>query len=466
MTRKNFRRSATALAVVMTIASLGVIAAPPESANRTAGTISDTYKALNLFGDVFEQTRANYVEPVEDKKLIEYALNGMLSSLDPHSNYMTDEETKAMSVQNKGEFGGLGIEVTMENNVVKVVSPIDDTPAARAGIQAGDLIVEIDGKQVMGMTISDAVEKMRGKAGTEIILTIVREGSKEPLKVKLIRDIIQIQSVKWHVEKDHIGYIRITTFNAQTFPGLKKAFEDIKKKTDGKVTGYVLDLRNNPGGLLDQAISVSDAFLEKGEIVSTRGRNSEDTRRDYATTGDLSGGAPVVTLINGGSASASEIVAGALQDHKRSITMGTQSFGKGSVQTLFDVPGGGSIKLTTARYYTPSGRSIQAKGITPDIVVERAKVVAETSAFGEIHEADLKGALANPDKKDEDAKPTLLPEDGKKDDKTSGKDAAKDKKDDDYQLLRAVDLLEGISLYKNAGISAAVPAPADTRKKE
>ncbi|MCK5556184.1 MAG: S41 family peptidase, partial [Alphaproteobacteria bacterium] len=352
-----------------------------------ASSISDTYKALNLFGDVFEQTRANYVEPVKDKKLIEYALNGMLSNLDPHSGFMNEKEAKSMSIQNKGEFGGLGIEVTMENGVVKVVSPIDDTPAARAGIQSGDLIVEIDGKQVIGMTLSEAVEKMRGKVGAEILLTIVRKGDRSPIKYKIVRAIIQIRSVKSRVENGNIGYIRITTFNAQTAPGLRKAFKDIKKEAGDKLVGYVLDLRNNPGGLLDQGIIVSDAFLDKGEIVSTRGRNPDDTRRDNATPGDMANDLPIVVLINGGSASASEIVAGALQDHKRAIIMGTQSFGKGSVQTLFNVPGGGMIRLTTARYYTPSGRSIQGKGITPDITVERAKVVEEKNMFSEIHES-------------------------------------------------------------------------------
>jgi carboxyl-terminal processing protease len=476
MTSKRILKTATALGIVLALSSVTVMTAQGEG--RTAGhsAVSETYKALDLFGDVFEQVRANYVEPVEDKKLIEYALNGMLSSLDPHSAYMNQEETKSMSVQNSGEFGGLGIEVTMENGVVKVVSPIDDTPASRAGVQSGDMIVEIDGKQVMGLTLADAVEKMRGKVGTEILLTIVRKGEKAPLKIKLIRDVIQIQSVKYHVENGNIGYIRITTFNAQTTPGLRKAFDEIKKQAGGKIAGYVLDLRNNPGGLLDEAISVSDAFLDKGEIVSTRGRNADDTRRDNATPGDWADGLPVVVLVNGGSASASEIVSGALQDHKRAIVLGTQSFGKGSVQTLFNVPGGGSIRLTTARYYTPSGKSIQAKGITPDIVVEPAKIVSakDENMLEEVHEKDLKGALANPD-----GDPTLLPEDkDKKDDKAPKKDDKKpsdgkkdDKKDDkkagdDYQLLRAIDVLEGISLYKGATSGAtAAPTPAPEGKK-
>jgi carboxyl-terminal processing protease len=463
---KTLVKASTAIAIVLAFTSLSAPAAQ-DDADRTANrpTISDSYKALTLFGDVFEQVRANYVDKVEDRKLMEYALNGMLTSLDPHSNYMTEEETKAMSITNRGEFGGLGIEVTMENGVVKVVTPIDDTPASKAGVQAGDLIVEIDGQQVMGMSLNDAVEKMRGKVGTEINLTIVREGAKEPLKFKLTRAVIQIQSTKSRVENGNVGYIRITQFNAQSFAGLKKAIDDIEKEAGPKLIGYVLDLRNNPGGLLEQAIAISDAFLDKGEIVSTRGRNADDTRRDNATPGDLAKGKPIVVLINGGSASASEIVAGALQDHKRAVLMGTRSFGKGSVQTLFDVPGGGSIKLTTARYFTPSGRSIQAKGIEPDIKVERAKVVAEKEPYMEIHEADLKGALKNPNAPGEDKveEPTLAPEkpdgeDIKPDDKNAkaGKDK-KDEKKDDYQLARAIDLLQGISIYRGD-----TPSPAST----
>jgi carboxyl-terminal processing protease len=432
-------RFKSTLLVAVSLLALGTAAVAAEK--RTAGPTSDTYKSLDLFGDVFEQVRANYVEEVPDKKLIEYALNGMLSNLDPHSTYLNDEETRNMSAQTKGEFGGLGIEVTMENNAVKVVSPIDDTPAQRAGVQSGDLIVEIDSKPVMGMTLNEAVDKMRGKPGSEILLTIVRKGAKEPLKVRLVRAIIQVQSVKFRVESGNIGYIRISSFSAQTSPGLKKAFESIRKDTNGKLAGYVLDLRNDPGGLLDEAVAVSDAFLEKGEIVSTRGRHAEDTRRDNSTPGDEANGLPIVVLINGGSASASEIVAGALQDHRRAIVLGTQSFGKGSVQTLFNVPGGGSMRLTTARYYTPSGKSIQGKGITPDIIVEQAKVVTTKDENGiEVHEKDLKGALKNTDEA-EDETPTLLPGTDKKAD--AKKDAA-----EDYQLVRAVDLLQGISLYK------------------
>jgi len=462
-TRKKLTAAASALALTVFLASSYTVMAGSGGTPRTAGKSvpASTYRALDLFGDVFERVRADYVDPVEDRKLLEYALNGMLSNLDPHSSYMSEEEAKAMSVQNRGEFGGLGIEVTMENGVVKVVSPIDDTPAARAGVQSGDLIVEIDGQQVMGMSLNEAVDKMRGRVGTNIMLTIVRAGATEPLRLTLTRDIIQIKSVRSRIEAGNVGYIRMSAFNGQTFTGLQKAFEDIEKEAGNKLIGYVLDLRNNPGGLLDQAIAVSDAFLDKGEIVSTRGRKAEDTRRDNATPGDLARGLPVVVIINGGSASASEIVAGALQDHKRAIVMGTQSFGKGSVQTLLDVPGGGSIKLTTARYYTPSGNSIQGTGITPDIVVERAKIVEEKSAFGEVHEADLKGSLKNPKGQEKVNDPTLQPEnkkpeDGtaKPDDKTQpGKDgkAAEAEKTDDYQLIRAVDVLQGIALYRGTG---------------
>jgi carboxyl-terminal processing protease len=328
------------------------------------------------------------------------------------------------------------------------------------------MIVEIDGKQVMGMSLSDAIEKLRGIVGTEIILTVIRKDAKEPLKFKIIRDVIQIQSVKHRVENGNIGYIRVSAFNSQTFPGLKKAFAEIEKEAGSKLIGYVLDLRNNPGGLLDQGIAVSDAFLEKGEIVSTRGRNPEDIRRDNAGPGDMAKGLPVVVVINGGSASASEIVAGALQDHKRAVIIGTQSFGKGSVQTLFDAPGGGSIKLTTARYFTPSGKSIQGKGITPDIIVERAKVVVEKENPFEVHEADLTGSLSNPDPSDEPADPTLLP-DAKKDKNEKApelsekeKKAEEDRKSD-YQLIRAIDILQGISIY-----NGKETMPAETKKTD
>src|SRR5579872_4929916 len=334
---------------------------------------AETYKQLNLFGDVFELVRSDYVDSASDETLVEGAINGMLTSLDPHSNYLNAKNFNDMKVQTRGEFGGLGIEVSMENGLVKVVSPIDDTPAAHAGLKPGDLIIKIDGTPVQGLTLPEAVEKMRGLINTDITLTIRREG-REPFDVKLTRANIKIQSVRSHLVHGNIGYIRITSFTEQTDVGLDKAMKKLKQDANNKLIGVVLDLRNNPGGLLDQAVAVSDAFLDKGEIVSTRGRRSDDAQRYNARPGDIAQGLPVAVLINGGSASASEIVAGALQDHHRAILLGTRSFGKGSVQTIIPLAGHGAMRLTTARYYTPSGRSIQAKGIEPDIVVEAAKI--------------------------------------------------------------------------------------------
>ena len=431
-------------------ACLGLGTVQPSFAqeSRTAGTqpekskendFSDTYQQLNLFGDVFERVRAQYVDEMTDKELIETAINGMLTSLDPHSAYLNEESFTDMQVKTRGEFGGLGIEVTMENGLVKVVSPIDDTPAYEAGIQAGDYIVQIDDEAVMGLSLSEAVEKMRGKVGTDIDLVIRREGVADPIDITITRDVIRIRSVRHHIEKDSIGYVRITTFNQNTEEALKDAIDEMKTELGNKLTGFVLDLRNNPGGLLDQAIAVSDAFLDKGEIVSTRGRNEEDTKRDNASSGDIADGLPIVVLINGGSASASEIVAGALQDHKRAIILGTQSFGKGSVQTVIPLPGHGAMRLTTARYYTPSGRSIQAKGIEPDIIVEPAKI--ETLAVRRFSESDLRGALDN-----ENADAPANDNDEK------AKDKAEDDKPADYQLLRAVDLISGLSLYQGSAL--------------
>lgn len=407
---------------------------------------NDTYRQLSLFGDVFERVRAQYVESVTDKELVEKALNGMLTSLDPHSSYLTENDFDDMRVQTSGEFGGLGIEVTSEDGFVKVVSPIDDTPAAKAGIKAGDFIVGLDGESVIGLSLNEAVDKMRGKVGTKIKLTLQREGTPEPIEVEITRDIIRIQSVKHRLEQENIGYIRITTFNQNTQNALEKAIADVKKKGGDKLIGYVLDLRNNPGGLLDQAISVSDSFLDKGEIVSTRGRNEQDTQRDNATPGDLIDGKPLIVLINSGSASASEIVAGALQDHHRALLVGTQSFGKGSVQTVIPLPGHGAMRLTTARYYTPSGRSIQAKGIEPDIKVEQA-TIKEIDSSGYIREGDLRRALDNDTgenikiiKKSDTPSPT-----GEDDEN----DKANKEEPDDYQLIRAMDLLRGIVLYGN-----------------
>ena len=332
---------------------------------------SDTYRELNLFGDVFERVRADYVEKPDDSKLVESAINGMLAGLDPHSSYMDPKSFRDMQVQTRGEFGGLGIEVTMEDGLVKVVAPIDDTPAAKAGVMANDIITQLDDENVQGLTLNQAVDKMRGPVNTKIKLTIMRKGSDKPIEVSIMRDVIRVKSVRSHPEGDDVGYIRITQFNEQTTDGLKQAINDLNSQLNAdKIKGYVVDLRNNPGGLLDQAISVSDTFLDKGEIVSTRGRNAEETQRFNARPGDMTKGKPVIVLINGGSASASEIVAGALQDHKRATLVGTRSFGKGSVQTIIPLgAGNGALRLTTARYFTPSGRSIQAKGIVPDIEV-------------------------------------------------------------------------------------------------
>ena len=417
---------------------------------------NDTYKQLTLFGEVFERVRANYVDPVTDKELIEHALNGMLSNLDPHSSYMTEKDFGDMQVQTKGEFGGLGIEVTMENGFVKVVSPIDDTPAFKAGILAGDYITHIDGEAVMGLTLNDAVDKMRGKVGTSVKLKVRREGIDEALDFTLKRDVIRIKSVRHRIEQGNVGYIRVTTFNQNTVDGVEAAIADIKKQVPGeKLLGYVLDLRNNPGGLLDQAIGLSDIFLDKGEIVSTRGRSEEDTKRDNATPGDLADSKPMVVLINGGSASASEIVSGALQDHRRAILLGTKSFGKGSVQTVIPLPGNGAMRLTTARYYTPSGRSIQAKGIEPDILVEQAKIETISSAE-DIHEADLPGALKNPETGKSAPAPevkkviTEPPTEGtaEKSDEKKKVEKQEDAEKQDYQLSRAIDLIRGVSMYE------------------
>jgi carboxyl-terminal processing protease len=408
----------------------------------------------------------------------------MLSSLDPHSGYLNDEGFEDMKVQTRGSFGGLGIEVTMENGLVKVVSPIDDTPAYKAGIKAGDLITHLDGKPVLGLSLNDAVDKMRGKVGTAIEITVRREGTAEPLKFKITRDVIRIKSVRSSLY-DNVGYIRITTFNAQTDPGLKKALEDIKKEKGKDLLGIVVDLRNNPGGLLDQAIAVADDFLDQGEIVSTRGRNEEDTKRDNATPGDLAEGLPVVVLINGGSASASEIVAGALQDHRRAVLLGTKSFGKGSVQTIISMPGNTAIRLTTARYYTPSGRSIQAKGIEPDIVVPQSKLEnLENSDMG-ISEADLKGALANPQASapaDQKNMPVIKPENPSDKSKAPALDADTNKDEkkpisidhpelaDDYQLARGIDLVRGIALYRSQHVPEGAPelvkSETDTTAKD
>ena len=382
--------------------------------------------------------RSDYVEKPDDSKLIEAAINGMLTALDPHSAYINPKNFRDMQVQTRGEFGGLGIEVTMENGVVKVVSPIEDTPAAKAGLMSGDLITALDKEQIQGLTLQEAVEKMRGPVNSPITLTIVRKGVEDPFDVKVTRDVIHINPVKYNAEGDDVGYIRITTFNEQTTANLQKAIDDLKKQLGPKLKGYVIDLRNNPGGLLDQAISVSDAFLDQGAIVLTRGRNLEETQRSNARPGDLTDGKQLIVLINGGSASASEIVAGALQDHHRATILGTRSFGKGSVQTIIPLGSNGALRLTTARYYTPSGRSIQAKGIEPEVVVEEElpedlkKKADDLTTKGE---ANLRGHLKI-EGADED-------EEASQEEAGSSSYVAPEK-DKDTQLNYALDLLRGI----------------------
>ena len=395
---------------------------------------SETYRLINLFGEVLDRVRTDYVESVEERKLIEDAINGMLSALDPHSSFMGAKSFRDMQVQTRGEFGGLGIEVTMENGFVKVVSPIDETPAARAGLRPGDFVTHIDNEAVLGLTLQEAVEKMRGPVNSNIKL-MIRRGGGDPFEVTLTRAVIRVQSVRSRVEGD-LGYVRITSFTEQTETGVKNAIDRIKQQTGNKLKGLVLDMRNNPGGLLDQAISVSDAFLDKGEIVSTRGRKNEEGQRFNAKPGDLLGGLPIVVLINGGSASASEIVAGALQDHRRAILLGTRSFGKGSVQTIIPMGNQGAIRLTTARYYTPSGRSIQAQGIDPDIVVEPARLEKLDQPRAR-READLRGALRN------DQQQSQQPQQPG----AEGGGQAQADGAEDYQLQRAFDLLRGLALY-------------------
>ncbi len=391
----------------------------------------ETYRQLTLFGDVFQRVREDYVEEVADQDLVEAAINGMLTSLDPHSAYLPDDNFQKMQVQTRGKFGGLGIEVTMENGFVKVVSPIDDTPADKAGILPEDLIISVDGESIVGLTLNDAVEKLRGPIGSNVKISVQR-AQDEPFEVNIIRDEIKIRSVRSRLYET-IGYIRITTFSEQTSPGLQKAMDDLQAETAEGLTGLVLDLRNNPGGLLSEAIRVSDAFLEKGEIVSTRGRGENDIQHAYARPGDISDGLPIVVLINSGSASASEIVAGALKDHRRAVVMGTRSFGKGSVQTITPMPGHGAMRLTTALYFTPSGVSIQAKGISPDIEVALARI--EKLEGGLVREEDLRGALDNQEGGAESTE-----------DNTASAEP-KDPIEIDYQLARAVDLLRGLSVF-------------------
>ena len=419
--------------------ALALLMMAPMTAPVAQAASSETYRQLNLFGDVFERVRSDYVEEVSDKELIESAIEGMLSSLDPHSSYLNRESFEDMRIETKGEFGGLGIEVTMENGLVKVVSPIDDTPAAKAGVKAGDLITHLDGEQVLGLTLSEAVDRMRGLIGTDIVLMIRRQGVEQPIETRITRAVIKIQSIKARIE-ENTAYIRITKFNEQAEVGLIRELGKIKEELGDSLIGVILDLRNNPGGLLDQAIAISDAFLDKGEIVSTRGRRTDSVQRFNAKSGDLADGLPIVVLINGGSASASEIVAGALQDHRRAIIMGTRSFGKGSVQTIIPLSGHGAIRLTTARYYTPSGASIQAKGIVPDIEVEQGRVESEAKNGNQRDEASLRNRLAseaeiNGDSGDVEA--------GEAESQNGRSELARK----DFQLSRALDLLPGLSLF-------------------
>ena len=395
----------------------------------------ETYKQLNLFGDVFQRVQEQYVEEITDKELIESAISGMLQSLDPHSSYLSPESYKDMQVKTKGAFGGLGIEITMEDGFVKVVSPIDDTPAANAGMKSGDLIIGIDGESIKGLTINEAVSKLRGPVKSKVTITVVRE-DKDPFEIEIIRDIIKIRSVK-HEIINNIGYVRLTTFSDTTTSGMEKSVKEIKKELGDKFQGLILDLRNNPGGLLNQSISVTDSFLNQGEIVSTQGRKSDDTSRIFAKKGDIIDGKPLIVLINSGSASASEIVAGALKDHARAIIVGTRSFGKGSVQSIIPLAGNGAMRLTTARYYTPSGVSIQAKGIEPDIKVEAGITELKKEKIENRREENLRGAL------------------DKKDNKTKAKENEKPKISpvekllQDNQISRGVDLIKGIHLFSS-----------------
>lgn len=408
---------------------------------------SNVYEQLDLFGDIFERIRAQYVEEVEPGELIEAAIDGMLTSLDPHSSYLSPDDAANMRVQTRGEFGGLGIEVTQEDGFVKVVSPMDGTPADEAGVEAGDFITHVDGESLLGLTLDEAVDLMRGPVGSEIIVTLVREGEAEPFDVSIIRDTIKLTAARVRTEGRAV-VARVTTFNDQTTPNLTEGLEAEIEAAGGleNLDGIVLDLRNNPGGLLTQAIKVADAFLDAGEIVSTRGRAPEDGERFNATEGDVIDGKPIVVLINGGSASASEIVAGALQDHRRAIVVGTKSFGKGSVQTVMPLRGDGAMRLTTARYYTPSGRSIQALGVSPDIVVEQPRRAPETdeeeetSAVRSRSEADLRGALNNDSLSEDEIRQI-------EEEQEAAEEAAK-LRDEDYQLAYAVDILKGLTALK------------------
>ena len=448
--------------LVLAVLAAGSTMVSLAQSQSSSGANSEIYRQLDLFGEVLERVRSDYVEKPEDPKLIEAAINGMLTALDPHSAYLNPKHFRDMQVQTRGEFGGLGIEVTMENGVVKVVAPIEDTPASRAGLMSGDLITHLDKEQILGLTLQEAVEKMRGPVNSPITLTIMRKGTEDPFDVKVVRDVIHINPVKYNAEGEDVGYIRLTTFNEQTTANLQKGVEDLKKQLGPKLKGYIVDLRNNPGGLLDQAISVSDAFLDQGAIVLTRGRNLEETQRSNARPGDITGGAKIVVLLNGGSASASEIVAGALQDHQRATIVGTRSFGKGSVQTIIPLGSNGALRLTTARYYTPSGRSIQAKGIAPTVVIEEElpeelkkkadlqNTRGESNLRGHLKgESEGKGESDGKSESESEAEGAGEGEDAGKADEAQEEESGSSSyvpqdKEKDTQLKYALDLLRGI----------------------
>lgn len=442
----------TSITVILTLV---IMVFSPLALHATESSNTDTYKQLNLFGDVFERIRSQYVREVTDEELIEAAINGMLSSLDPHSSFLNAKGFEDMQVQTKGEYGGLGMEVTLDRGVVRVVSPIDDTPASRAGIQSGDYITRLDGEQIMGLTLTEAVDKMKGLAETDITLTVIRKGERKALEITLTRAIIKIKSVRYRIE-DEVGYVRISSFTEKAESGVLDALDNIDAELGDKLQGIVLDLRNNPGGLLDQAIAVSNVFLDRGEIVSTRTRNDNQVQRYPARKGDRTEGKPVIILINGGSASASEIVAGALQDHNRAVIVGTQSFGKGSVQTIIPLGSSGAMRLTTAYYFTPSGTSIQAEGILPDVIVEQLRLdKAGTVQTNGRSESSLRGSLDNPNGDDADAEETneVLEEElskAKKDEESDEKEKiSMTTAQDDFQLNYALNLLRGMAVARN-----------------
>jgi len=453
MSRQSYLRTLTGVSILGFAMSLGgqakaEKAAPPPSAPVSAETSAIPYEGLKTFSEVYGRIKQDYVEPVKDDKLLEDAIRGMLTGLDPHSAYLDKEQYDELKVGTTGQFGGLGIEVGMENGFVKVIAPIDDTPAQKAGIKTGDLIIRLDDKPVKGMSLNDAVKIMRGEPGSPIVLTIVREGAEQPIKVKLVRDIIKVKSVKSRLLEEGYGYVRLSSFQAKTGESMVEAIDELKKS--GKIKGLVLDLRNNPGGVLNAAVSVSDAFLDDGLIVYTDGRVEDAKMKFSASTGDMLEGAPIVVLINAGSASASEIVAGALQDHKRAIIMGEKTFGKGSVQTILPTSSGGAVKLTTARYYTPSGRSIQAEGISPDVAISRLKLEASAqSEFGPLKESDLANHLENPTPgmKKEPAKEIPPPKEPPKTKEEMEEALALQ----DYPLNEALNLLKGINIVNKPG---------------